>query len=94
MEGRRSMLLAALRGVGFVIANPGRTLGLYYGVALVGALALAVYSLLAPGVGQSSWVGVLFAFVVGQLFLIVKLILRLALLGGETALYRSLTWSS
>jgi hypothetical protein len=91
LESRRSMLLASLRGLGFVLSYPGRTLGLYYGLGLIGVALLAVYALIAPGAGQSTPLGVLFAFVVGQVYLVLKLLLRLVFYGGQMALYEELT---
>lgn len=88
LEDRRSMLLAALRGVGFVLQHPGRTLGLYLLVALVSGLVLALYAWIAPGATQSSWATVILAFLLGQAYLLVRLLMQLSLLGGQLALYR------
>jgi len=91
LEDRRSMLFAALRGIGFVLSHPGRALGVYYVMALVGVILLAIYSLIAPGPHQASALGVLFAFGVGQLFLMGRLAVRLSLYAGLVSLYKSLT---
>ena len=64
--------------------------GVYLMMALVSAFLLLVYSWIAPGATQSSMTGVLFAFLVGQAFLIAKLTVRLSLMGGQLALFRSL----
>lgn len=89
VDDRRSAVLAALRGLRFVATHPGRTLGQYYGVLVGSGLLLAIYAVVAPGVGQSSRQAVLFAFAVGQLFLLVRMFTRLALLGGQVALYQA-----
>ncbi len=89
LEKRRSMLGAALAGFRFVLARPLRTLGLVLGFAILGALALGLYAVLAPGAGQASAGAVLLAFLAGQALLVLKLLLRLSLLAGEMALYRS-----
>jgi hypothetical protein len=89
VEGRRSMLLAAVRGFVFVATHPARTLGLYYGFLLLSGLLLVVYAIVAPGVGQQTYETVIQAFAWGQLFLLLKLFLRLSLLGGQTALYQT-----
>ena len=91
LESRRSMLLAALRGLGFVLSHPGKTLGLYYGLGLIGVVLLATYAILAPGGGQSTPPGILLAFLLGQIYLLLKLLLRLTFYGGEMALYEALT---
>jgi hypothetical protein len=90
-ENRRSMLLAALRGLAFVVEHRKRTLGQYYGVLLISAALLALFFVAAPGAGQSTPAGVLGAFCVGQLFLLARTYVRLSLLAGQTVLYSALT---
>ena len=91
VENRRSVLVAALRGARFAAAHPRPTLGLYFGLLALGALLLVIYAAVAPGTTQSSPVGIVLAFFVGQLFLGTKLFVRLTLLGGQTALFQSLS---
>jgi hypothetical protein len=88
VDGRVSMLGAALRGIGFTLAHPLRTfaLCLFFGVA--GVLGLALYAWVAPGAGSSTFGGLLYAFLLGQLFLIGRLVLHLSLLGSQLELYR------
>jgi hypothetical protein len=87
VDGRRSALSAALRGVGFVLSRPLAAGGL---VALFGSLTafiVVLYSLVAPGAEQSSPATILLAIAASQLFLVVRLTLRLGLLGSELALF-------
>ena len=91
VDDRRSMILAALRGAAFVVAHPVRTLGIYLVPAVVSVALLFLYGLLAPGGAETTWGWVIFAFALGQLFLILRLVLRLTALGGAVTLYRSLT---
>ena len=91
VDDRRSMLLAAVRGIAFVVAHPFRTFGVYLVPASVSVVLLVLYGLLAPGAGQTTRTAVIVAFAIGQVFLIVRLVLRLTALGGAVALYRSLT---
>jgi hypothetical protein len=86
-ENRRSMLFAAVRGFRFVLTNPFQAAALYYGLGLAGVLLLVAYSGAAPGVGQGSTPTVIIAFLVGQAFLIAKLVLRLTFYAGQTRLY-------
>lgn len=88
-ENRRSMLLAALRGFGLVLSHPLQTMGLYYVLVAVGVLLLAIYASIAPGAGQSTPTGILVAFLIGQAFLVVKIMLRLWFYGGQMALYEA-----
>ncbi len=87
VEDRRSMLLSALRGIRFVLSNPAKTLGFYYALGLVGVLLLGLYGFVAPGAAQSTVTGVVLAFLIGQAYLVAKLMLRLAFYGGELAIY-------
>lgn len=87
LEDRRSALLAALRGARFVAGRPFRTLALVALYGAAGMVLLYAYHLLGPGTRQASWPAVAAAFLGGQLMLIARLTLRLALLGAELDLY-------
>ena len=89
VERRRSALLACLRGARFVLAHPGSALGLYLLLAAVGLLLVWLYSLVAPGPGQSGTTTILLAFLVGQIYLIARLGLKLWFLAGQTALFQA-----
>jgi hypothetical protein len=90
-EDRRSMLLAALRGFGFVFRNPAKTMGLYYGLGALGVVLLALYASVAPGATQSTSSGLAIAFFIGQAFLVVKLMLRLTFYAGQMALFEAVS---
>jgi hypothetical protein len=66
-----------------------RALLLYLVLACIGIGLLAVFAVASPGGRQSSAAGVVFAFVVGQIFLVAKLCLRLTFYGSQAALYSS-----
>jgi hypothetical protein len=66
-------------------------MGLYYALVAVGVVLLFFYSSIAPGVQQSTSASILLAFLVGQGFLVAKLMLRLWFYGGQMALYEILT---
>lgn len=87
VEDRSSMVLAALRGLLFVLSHPLKAFGLYYGLGILSIVLLGLYSLVAPGAGQSTMTGVVLAFVIGQAYLVAKLVVRLAFYGGQLALY-------
>ncbi len=88
-ENRRSMILAAVNGFRLVLRNLGRTTVLYYGLGLFGLLLLGAYHAVSPGPGQASAPSVAFAFLVGQAYLVAKLVLRLTFYAGQMALYES-----
>ena len=89
VEERTSVLMAALRGLGYVLFHAGRSLTLYYGILLLSALMLGLYSFVAPGAGQATPRTILIGFLVAQLFLLVRLLLRLSLIAGQVALLRA-----
>jgi hypothetical protein len=88
-ENRRSTILAGIQGFRLVFRNLGRALLLYYGLGFSGVLLLAAYFVIAPGPGQASFSSVILAFLVGQAYLISKLVLRLTFYAGQMALYES-----
>ena len=73
------------------VLHPGKTFGLYYGLGVLAIVLLGLYSLVAPGAGQSTMTGVVLAFVIGQAYLVAKLVVRLAFYGGQLALYEGVT---
>lgn len=91
-ENRRSMVLAMVKGLGFVLSHLGRTAALYYGLGFSGLVVLLLYHGMAPGAMQSTTTGVFLAFVVGQVYLLVKLVLRLTFFASQLVLYDAETW--
>ena len=89
-RGGRGALRSLLDAVVFVARRPGRTAGLYLGILILSGLAMAAYGLLAPEVGPAGIVGIAWAFLLAQAYLILRLWLRFALLGGEVGLLREL----
>jgi hypothetical protein len=89
VKGHRNMFVAAVDGLRFVLAHPAKTFGLYLVLGIFLMVALGLYSLIAPGAGQASGLAIFLAFLVGQIFLALKLILRLTFFGGQMALYET-----
>ena len=86
----RSAWTALGRGARFVAQRPMRVFGLALLVTLVALAIVALRTVASPGVGESSALGILGVFVVGQLFVVTRLVLRVTRVGAELALYRSL----
>jgi hypothetical protein len=87
VEDRRSMLGALTAAARFVLTRPGRTFGLYALNSLVFAGLLALWAMASPGAGGagiSMWIG----FLVGQLYVIARLLLKLQFLASQTALFQ------
>jgi hypothetical protein len=88
VEDRRSMLGALSAALRFIVHRPGRTLGLYVMNTLVFVLMLAVWSMLAPGAGGGGW-AIWLTFAAGQIYLLVRLLLKLHFLASQTALFQA-----
>ncbi len=90
-EERTGMVKAAWHGFRFVVAHPLPVLGLALGLGAISLFLLAVYGWLAPGPAQSGWVTVTLAFLAGQIYLGIKLFMRLWLLASQLSLYQRFT---
>jgi len=88
VEDRRSALGALRAALRFVGRHPRTVIGLYALNALVFFVLLGVWSLVAPGagpVGGLMWVG----FVVAQLYLLARIVLKLQFIASQTALFQA-----
>jgi hypothetical protein len=83
---RRSSLLAFVDSVRFILANFGATIGLYLLLGAIGIGILAVYVWLAPGANQSRVPALAASFVLTQVFVAARIILKLWFLASQTAL--------
>lgn len=87
IEDRRSMFVAMGSGIQVLLGRALRTAGVYAGFGIATVILLVIYGWLAPEAGPASTAGVILAFLLGQLFLLVRLSLRVSLLGGLVALH-------
>jgi hypothetical protein len=90
LEEERGSLRALGRGLRFVSRHPASVLGLAVLVGLCGVGVVALRTALAPGVGEATALGIALVFLLGQLFVAARLVLRLTLVAAEVALYRDL----
>jgi hypothetical protein len=87
VEDRRSMIGALTAAAAFIRRNRRSTAGLYVINVVFFAGVLAVYALVAPGVGAAGsamWL----AFATGQLYVIARLVVKLMFWSSETALFQ------
>jgi hypothetical protein len=87
VEDRRSMLGAFLAGWRFVIGHPAKTGGLYLLNGAAFLLVVSTYGLAAPGAagyGRTAWL----AFLVGQIYLLIRLAVKLAFYASATSLFQ------
>ena len=87
VEDRRSMAGALAQSLGFVRRNTAAAAALYVADAALLAVAMAAYAALAPGVGRGGLVWAVLA--VGQLFVAVRLWIKLLFWASETALFQA-----
>lgn len=83
VEDRRSMIGALAAGLRFVRRNFGATLGLYALNSLAFIAVLLLYYLAAPGATANT-----LAFAIGQLFIVLRVIIRLQFAASQTALFQ------
>jgi hypothetical protein len=84
VEDRRSMLGAFAAGLRFVRRHPGTTVVLYLLNAAVFLLVIGLYFLIAPGAGAG-----LAAFAAGQLYIVLRVVVRLQFAASQIALFQS-----
>jgi hypothetical protein len=88
VEDRRSVIGAYLAGWRFVRQRPLQILGLYTWIGIALVLWLAIYALVAPGAQvQGRWIWG--ALLIGQLYIIGRLWLKLQIAASLIALYQS-----
>lgn len=87
VERRRSMLLAARRALAQVVRHPLQVYGLYGSMSMVLLGAQLLYFKWSPAPTRSGTIAVLLAVLVGQLYLLVRWLLRIALFSAELRLF-------
>jgi phage-related holin len=87
---QRSILLAIVESFRFVLGNVGRTLSLYVVIGLLGVCFLCLYGLLAPGGLQYSWIGIIWALALGQIYILSRIWIRLLFMASQSALCRTI----
>lgn len=84
VEDRRSMIGALVASLRFLWRNPGATFGLYALNALLFLVVIGLYALAAPGASAN-----LMAFAVGQLYIVLRVMVRLQFAASQIALFQS-----
>ena len=88
VEDRRSMIGAIRAAIGFVTRNAGAVALVYLLNVLLFLIVLALYAIVAPGAGTgglSTWM----ALVVGQIYILARLWVKLVFWASETSLFQS-----
>jgi hypothetical protein len=88
VEDRRSMIGAIAAGARFARRNAAAVVALYVMTGCLFVALLAIYAIAAPG-ASSTGAGVWFGLLIGQLYLLGRLWIRLVFYASETALFQS-----
>jgi hypothetical protein len=88
LEDRKSALLAFLSAFSFCVRRLPAAAGQYLGIAALSALGLALWAAGDGAFAVTGWGTQAVAFVWMQAFVLARIGLRLALLGGQLELYR------
>lgn len=86
VEDRRSAIGALTSSARFIARHPGAVVGLYFLDLLIFLMVLGIYALVAPGAagGLAAWIG----FLVGQLYITLRVVVRLLFAASEVALFQ------
>lgn len=87
VDQRRSAWRSTFRAVRFVIANPKRTLNVYWSAAAIAALCLLAYHGLSEAIGQQSVFAVSMVFLLRQVYTIARVWTRLWTWSSELKVY-------
>ena len=83
VEDRRSMIGAIVASWRFIRRHPGAVISLYALNVVLFLIVIGVYFLIAPG-GSAN----LLAFAIGQLYIVMRVIVRLQFTASQTALFQ------
>ncbi|MFQ5637154.1 MAG: hypothetical protein ACE5IR_04080 [bacterium] len=90
LKDHQNALTAPLKAAKLVFRNFSKTYGLYLLLGAVWVGFMLLYWLIAPGAGQDSWVAIIAAFLLGQLYFISRIAVRCLFYSGQTALWQTL----
>jgi hypothetical protein len=85
VEDRRSMIGAVVSAVRFIRRHPGAAIGLYLLDALLFLGVIGLYFLVAPG----AYVPNAVAFAIGQLYIVLRVMVRLQFAASQIALFQN-----
>lgn len=86
LRNERNVLKAPIAAAGLVFRHAGKTIGLYALIGWCWLVLMLFYWLVAPGAGQSTWLGIVGAFVIAQVYLLLRIWNRCLFFAGQTAL--------
>lgn len=91
VKDHKNALSAPLIAIRLVFSNLGKIYGLYLSIGVVWIVMMLFYWLVAPGAGQSGWITIFGAFVVGQIYLLARIATRCLFYAGQTSMFIALS---
>jgi hypothetical protein len=86
VEDRRSMIGALVAAARFVRRHPGAATSVFAINVLIFGLVVLCYAILVPGASRGSTISILYAAVVGELYIAARLGVKLAFMASAVAL--------
>ena len=86
LTDHRNAFTAPLRAVKVVFGNFGKSYGLYLTIGLLWLCLMLIYWVVAPGAGQSHWVTIFLAFLLGQIYILSRVWIRCLFYAGQISL--------
>lgn len=91
VKDHKNALSAPLMAMRLVFSNFGKMYGLYLSIGVVWIVMMLFYWLMAPGAGQSNWITIFGAFVVGQIYLLARIATRCLFYAGQTSMFTAIS---
>jgi len=88
-EDRISALMALVAGARFALGNFRKTFGLYLLLTLLGFVLIALYAFFEKLIPQHSYGMIFLAFILGQLYLMMRMWLKASFYASQTTLFQS-----
>lgn len=86
LKDHKNAFTAPLKALRVVFSNFGKTFGLYLTIGVFWVVLMFLYWVVAPGASQASWVIILAAFLVGQIYIVSRIWIRCLFYAGQTSL--------
>jgi hypothetical protein len=88
VDERHNILVAFRNALKFIVKHPGSTLALFYILVFVNVLVTLFYLLIQSLIPQNTALGVIFVFLIQQIFIFAIIFTRCWLYSGEMELYK------
>jgi len=91
LRNHKNPLTAPFKAVAVVVPHFIRTFGLYLLIGVCWIVLMLLYWIVVPGAGGSTWIALIWAFLLGQIYLFTRIWTRCLFYAGQTALCAALS---